>query len=403
MIVLHVVPYFAPAWAFGGVCRAVTELARAQTSAGHAPIVLTSNALTRSSQLPAGEEWLDGVRVIRLQNRSAAARARFNLSTPAGFRKTLGAVLHESAVDVVHSHEFRTVENLHLIRLPRRGTAPLVVSPHGTLTYATGRGRAKRAWDALFAGRLLPAFDQIVALSPAEADDVRALWARYHVPLDPAQIAIVPNGVDPAAFADRPARPAARGRWNLGNGPVVLFMGRLAERKGIALLVDAFADVAKAFPRARLLIAGPDEGLESTIRAAAHTLGLSDHVVLAGLLSGEDRLAAFAAADLFALPAVGEGFSVSVLEALVCGVPVALSPQCHFPSVVEHNAGVIVNVTRDDWSTALRGLLSDPTRLSAMGACARDLACRSYAWPRIAAQMDSAYSAAREWRRTHRR
>jgi glycosyltransferase involved in cell wall biosynthesis len=402
MIVLHVVPYFAPAWAFGGVCRAVTELARAQASAATTPVVLTTDALTRRSRLPAGEERFDGIRVIRVPNHSMTARARFNLSTPAGFSKMLRAVLDETAIDVIHCHELRTVETLHATRLSRRDGPAIVVSPHGTLPYATGRGGAKRLWDRLFASSMLPAIDYVVALTEAEAADVRALWARYRVPLNRAQMAVVPNGVDPGGFTARPERAAARARWNLGDGPVVLFLGRLAERKGVAMLVDAFADVARALPRARLLVAGPDEGAEPALRAAIQAKRLSEHVVVAGLLSGDDRLAAFAAADVFALPAVGEGFSMAALEALACGVPVVLTPDCHFAAVAEEGAGLVVNRTCEEWATALTGLLHDAGRVGRMSRRARDFACRHFTWTRIVARMDAAYGAAIQWRDARR-
>jgi glycosyltransferase involved in cell wall biosynthesis len=394
MIILHVVPYFAPAWAFGGVVRAVAGLARAQVDAGHEPIVLTTDALTRSTRLPQGATTVDGTSVLRVRNRSSAARSRLNLSTPVNFRAALDGLLERHAVEVVHCHELRTIETLHVARLPAPTAPARIVSPHGTLPYTSGRTVAKRAWDRLLAKQMLPAFDAVAALTPAEAGDARSLWARFQVPIDDAQIRIVPNGVDPAAFAGRPAREAARARWHLGNGPVVLFLGRLAERKGVDLLVQAFAEAARGRPDARLLIAGPDEGAGRQVRAAVARLGLSDRVTHAGLLSDDDRLAALAAADLFALPAIGEGLPVAALEALACGVPVLASPDCHLPDLETEGAGLVVARTPAAWAAALGQLVDDEARRDTMSTRARSLACRRYTWARVAAEMDAAYGVA---------
>jgi glycosyltransferase involved in cell wall biosynthesis len=402
MTVLHVVPYFAPAWTFGGVCRAVTGLARAQARMGHRPIVLTTDVLNRSARLPSGEEEIDGVRVIRLRNLSQAVRGRLNLSTPRGFGQALRRLTDRGVADVVHCHELRTVETARAAWLTRGGAA-LVLSPHGTLSYATGRSRTKRIWDALLAPRILPAFDHVLALTSPEAAEVRALWARHRVPLDATQLSLVPNGVDPCDFASSPPPAAARARWNLGDGPVILFMGRLSPRKGLAILVEAFAGVTRAVPHARLLVAGPDEGAGPPARAAARDLGVRDQVVFAGALTGDDRFAALAAADVFALPAVGEGFSVAVLEALASGVPAVLSPECHFPEVASEGAGLIAERTPAVWAAAVRDLLLDPARRQRMRERARDLVSRRYTWTRIAADMDAAYRSAIEWRQAYLR
>jgi glycosyltransferase involved in cell wall biosynthesis len=401
MTVLHVVPYFAPAWAFGGVCRAASDLSRAQARAGHRVVVLTTDALSRTARLPAGELDVDGVRVIRLRNVVHTARARLNLSTPRGLAATVRRLLDDA--DVVHCHELRTVETLRACRVGAAGGAAIVLSPHGTLTYATGRRRAKRIWDALFARRTLPAFDAVLALTGSERAQVQALWASYGVPLAAERMPVIPNGVDICAFLRLPAREDARARWALGSGPVVLFLGRVAPRKGLSLLVEAFATLASGFPRARLLVAGPDEGAEAAARAAVRRLGIADRVVFAGPLSGDARLAAFAAADVFALPAAGEGFSVAALEALACRVPVVLSPDCGFQEVAEQGAGVIAAPSAPALADALRDLLGDRPRLAEMRERAWRLAGERYSWANIAPRVDAAYRSAIAWRQARNR
>ncbi len=109
MNILHVTPYYAPAYAFGGVTRAVEGMARALVRHGHTVTVLTTDALTPTERCtdPA-DEMRDGVRVLRARN--LFKRGTLNLSTPIGLR----GLLRDLTPDVIHCHEFRTVENLLL-------------------------------------------------------------------------------------------------------------------------------------------------------------------------------------------------------------------------------------------------------------------------------------------------
>src|SRR5260370_10710064 len=105
--ILHVAPYFAPAFAYGGVVSAVTGLATAQADRGHHVTVLTTDALTRSQRNPVLRETIAGVEVVRCRNVSRVLRARLNLSFPRGFPATFAELARRA--DMVHVHELRTV------------------------------------------------------------------------------------------------------------------------------------------------------------------------------------------------------------------------------------------------------------------------------------------------------
>ena len=391
MNVLHVLPYYAPAWAYGGVVRAVTDLTRAQAAAGHRVFVLTTDTRSPTARLEALRETLDGVHVVRVRNRSNRLRGTLNLSSPRGMAAAAERLVREEGIAVVHCHELRTVENLLVTPVAQRLGIPAVVSPHGTLPYHTGRSLVKQLWDRLLGARLLPRFAGVVALTAHEAEDARLVWRACGQRLEEGAVFVVPNGVHLADFADLPPAEPFRARWGLGTGPVVFFLGRLHARKGVQLLIPAFAAATRNLPQARLLVVGPDEGMRAQLEALARAEGVAERVVFTGLLTGAEKLAALAAADVFALPAVGEGFSMAALEALACGLPAVLTPGCHFPEVAEAGAGVVVPREVGALGEALGALLRAPERRAAMGQAARALVAQHYTWGRVVAQLTDVY------------
>jgi glycosyltransferase involved in cell wall biosynthesis len=384
MRILHLTPYYAPAYAFGGVTRAVEGMARALSRRGHQVTVLTTDALDQTSRTtgPLESVEADGVRVVRARNQFVTLRGKANLSTPRGLRQAADSLLLE--VDIVHAHEFRTVENLLVLPHAAELELPLVLSPHGTLTTATGRGALKVLWDRLFSPMLARHFNAVVALTETESAEAEALWRRL-APDHSTKFAVVPNGIDPAEFADLSGGSAFRAHYGLGDAPVVLFMGRLHTRKGVDVLVRAFQQAN--VPGARLVIVGPDEGMLTALRPL-----LDDRIVVTGYLGGADRLAALAAADVFALPATGEGLSMAALEALGAGLPVILSPGCNLPEAESAGAGLIVAPQVDALADALARLLTDSAARATMGAAARRLISERFTWDAAAARLETVYA-----------
>ena len=374
--ILHITPYYAPAWSFGGVVSAVTGLTSAQAAQGHRVTVLTTDALDHATRSRIARETLNGVHVIRVRNLSHWARIRLNLSSPL----ELPNVFRELEPDVVHVHELRTVENL---LIPHR--APIILSPHGTLSLDTGRTMIKRGWDAVLGKTLLRKIDHIVALTAAEADEARGVWQMINVPLPP--VSIIPNGI----AADFAVKGDLRERYNLGAGTVILFLGRLHERKGLQFLTPPFAQIAAQDDDARLLIVGPDEGMLTTLQQMVAQHNLTDRVVFTGMLTGADRSAALATADIFVLPAVGEGLSMASLEAMSAGLPLIVTPGCNLPDIEARGAGLLVERSSDALMQALRTLIADPQRRHTMGEHGRLWVRDVFAWPRVVAQVEAVY------------
>jgi glycosyltransferase involved in cell wall biosynthesis len=382
MHILHLTPYYAPSYALGGVVRAVEGMAHALITRGHRITVLTTDALNQAhGRIHTHDEWLNGVQVRRVANVSTTLRGRLNLSTPVGMGRMAQTLLHD--VDVLHVHEFRTIENLLVTRHAYEQGIPIVLSPHGTLATHTGQSLLKQTWDSALSPYVAKHIRAIVALTEHEKSDSLRLWQQSgHVPTP--DITVIPNGVNLHDFAHLPDAGVYRQKWGLGAERVVLFLGRLHPRKGAHILLRAFLQAN--MPNTRLILAGPDDGLGETLRQHA-----DERVVMTGYLDGQDRLGALCVADVFVLPAIGEGLSMATLEAMACGIPVIISPECYLPIVAEVGAGVIVEPQVGLLAQALETLMSDDATRANMGAKARELVENYFTWERVGAQLEAVY------------
>ncbi|GAB1422064.1 glycosyltransferase [Anaerolineales bacterium] len=384
MHIIHITPYYTPAYAFGGVVRACEGMTQALAQQGHQVTVITSDSLNSGQRLQGPlEENIHGVQVLRVPNYAPWLRGKFNLSSPKGLRAQ--AAKHLDQADIVHVHEYRTLENLLLIPEIRKRHIPIVLSPHGTLNTSTGRSTLKKLWDHFLSPRIAHDITHIVVLAENEAEEVRAVWKNFAPPLVEDQISIIPNGVNMHTFSQIGDGSAFRKRYQIGDSEtVVLYMGRLQERKNVDLLIRAFqqADV----PNSRLVIAGPDEGMLERLQPL-----IDARVILTGFLDGEARLEAFAAANLFALAARGEGLSMAMLEAMAAGLPLLISPECNFPQAETEGVGRVLEIDQTAWAQALRQALTDPQWLKEGGKRSQVLIERDYIWDSIALRLESLY------------
>jgi glycosyltransferase involved in cell wall biosynthesis len=107
----------------------------------------------------------------------------------------------------------------------------------------------------------------------------------------------------------------------------VLFLGRITYKKRVDLLLEAFRDVHREIPRARLIVAGPDdEALLPKLEQLSRRLGVDRAVTFAGQVQGRQKRSLLDQADAFVLPSTSENFGIGVVEALAAGLPTVATP-----------------------------------------------------------------------------
>ncbi len=120
------------------------------------------------------------------------------------------------------------------------------------------------------------------------------------------------RGVDSQRFDPAHRREALRKQWN-AEGPVALYVGRLAAEKNLPLALDAYTAMRRANPATRLVVVG-DGPLRDTVRQRC------PDAILAGVQRGEDLSAHYASADIFLFPSLTETFGNVTLEAMASGL-----------------------------------------------------------------------------------
>jgi len=270
---------------------------------------------------------------------------------------------HILEFDVVHIHAMFSYSSIAAASCCWRAGVPYIVRPLGTLSKWGMRNRRpwlKQLSFALIEKRILKHAALVHYTSEQEAAE-----AQFLISGEPSLI--VPNPVDLApkrsAGGLRAAYPQLAGRT------IVLFLSRLDQKKGLDLLLPAFAKARVSNPQAALVIAGDgDPEFVRGLHEQACTLGIEHEVIWAGFLRGDAKSNALADADIFALPSYSENFGVAVVEAMGAGIPVVVTDQVGIHQAVrEENAGFVAGCSVSEVESALSRLLNDPQLRSEMG------------------------------------
>ena len=282
-----------------------------------------------------------------------------------------------AAADVIHLMNHWTVINALVYRAARKQGKPYVICPAGALP-VTGRSRLlKYIYNAIIGNAIVRNADCMIAISDNE------IGAYLHYGGQAERVALIPNGIDANEFACND-RMGFLVRHALPDRPIVLFVGRLNPIKGPDLLLRAFLALDQRFADWQLVLVGPDEGMRAELDSLAWSSGAGERVHFLGFLHGEEKSAAYHAAELLVIPSRQEAMSIVALEAGICGRPVLLTDQCGFSEVESAGGGLVVEATPGALQAGLEGLLAlRSEERSAMGRRLQALVERDYRWEAV--------------------
>ena len=380
---LHVVPYYEDAWAYGGIPRATSALAAALSARGHAVTVVTTDACEAGRRCRRGIADRDGVTVGTFPNLSNTLAYHLQLFAPIGLGTWLQR--HARQFDVAHLHACRHLPGALAARALARAGVPWVLTPHGPAPLIERRRAAKRLFDRIVGRRALRDAAAIVAATEAERDEL------IREGIDRERLHVVPPPVDLDPFATPIARGRARAALAVGTAPLVVYLGKLTPRKRLDVLVEAFGRLRHA--GAKLVIAGNDMGAGRAIARDVTRRGLGDRTRFTGLLTGRARLELLADADVVAYASEREIFGLVPLESLLAGSPVVVANDSGAGEVVTGVGGglVVPPGAADALATALDAILADGVRWRAAARDASERVRQRYAPDRVARETTRLY------------
>jgi glycosyltransferase involved in cell wall biosynthesis len=325
---LHIIPSIEAR--SGGPAEAIKKLAAELRHFGHTVdiVCLDSSAHADKSDDAAFD------RVVRLGHHAGKYSFSFRL-----VRWLIEHARQYDAIVVDGIWQFHSAAAVFSLR-PQK--IPYFVMPHGMLDpwFNTGHPLkfAKKLVYWLFVERHVLSNAKGVLFT---TDSERTL-ARKAFPLYRAKENTMTIGTLPPPSIEKTQVQAWRASGQPDDKKLMLFLGRLHEKKGCDLLIRAFHDLRDAAKDYQLVIAGPDNnGLAAKLRREAEQLGLAGRITWIDMVSGADKWSLLRAADVMVLPSHQENFGVVVAEALACGVPVLLTDKVGiWQEVVADGAGV---------------------------------------------------------------
>ena len=201
---------------------------------------------------------------------------------------------------------------------------------------------------------------------------------------------VIPMGVDLKAFS--PSKKSSSIRKRLGiNGPFILTVGRMAEKKGFKYLIAAMPKILKRLPKAKLVLIGdgPDKEM---LERLANELNLGSNVVFAGKVTHKELERWYPTADVFVLPSIvtsegdTEGLGVVFLEAIASGTPIIGSNVGGIPDIIKHNkTGLLAPQNDTDaLADAIIKVLTDSTLNRKLRKNAIDFVKERFTWDLVA-------------------
>lgn len=298
----------------------------------------------------------------------------------AGLRRAVERMVREIAPDVVHAH-WLVPQGAIAASVCRTADVPYVVTAHGADVFGLqmAAGRAAKRYALRHAAA-------VTAVSRPLASEIVKIYPDCSAPR------IISMGVDAARFKRDAALSHVRAQFS-PKGPLLLFVGRLEEKKGVGYLIEAMPPILEKFPSATLLIVGTGS-LEPSLKNLSRSLNLEDSIIFAGSVQNNDLPAYYSAADVFIGPSVRtpggdtEGLGLTFIEAGLSGCALVGSDVGGIPDLIRDGETGLLVPEKDGAAIAhaVMRLLGDPAFARRLAMEARSVFERDYDWGIVSAK-----------------
>jgi glycosyltransferase involved in cell wall biosynthesis len=381
--ILHVIPSIS--LKHGGPSVAIAAMAEASRRAGMDVVVVTTDDDGDNGRLdvPLGTPLeRDGVTHFFFRRDFVPYKISFGLARWLN-RNT-------DQFDIVHIHALFSFASTAAARIARRKKIPYVIRPLGVLNQWGLEHR--RPFLKRLSLRLieLPILRRAAAIHfTTEQERREAAGIGAAVAVSRSFVVPIPVEVKDSGDKDNFLRkyPSTAGK------KLILFLSRIDRKKGVELLLNAFAGVKCSESNSLLVIAGDgDSRYVGSLRAQADKLGISADIVWTGFLGRAEKANAYAAASLFVLPSYSENFGIAAVEALAAGVPAILTDQVALArDVADGGAALVVQADEISLRAAILRVLADAGLREQLSINGRAAAARLFSFDAVGSSLAEQY------------
>lgn len=362
MRIVHVLPSIEQE--ASGPSYSVASLSRTMTSAGMASTLIATGP----------PRVVPGLDLLNFPRR----RFPYRLGRSPEMYRWLEERVATKHIDIVHNHSIWMMPNVYPGWATRNTNVPLVVSPRGTFSeWAMRHSQFVKLlfWNGL-QKRAIKHAGLFHATAESEYRDIRRLGFRQPV-------AIIPNGVaiSPMLAQDK-----------IDSHHTLLFLSRIHPKKGLEILLTAWARLQARYPNWRLRIVGPGDRQYLRQLGELATSLMVERVRFEGPIYGIEKQRAYQSAGLFVLPTHSENFGMAIAEALAAGCPVITTKGAPWSSIPEEGVGWWIDLGVEPLQLALEQAMSNsPRTLAQMGAKGQRWMEKDFSWEQAANKMLESY------------
>ncbi len=347
----------------GGISSYVFNLAQGLKARGHRVIVGSS-----------GGEWVRRLDKAGIRHIGLPLRTKSVIS-PKLFLAyfALKRIIREENIEVIHSQT--RVTSVLACRVSRKTGIPFISTCHGFF---------RASWERM----IFPCWGRmVIAISGAVREHlIRDFRVSQEI------IRLVHNGIDieKSKVKSQKTKIELKREFGLKEGPVVGIIARLSEVKGHKYLIMAMKKVIEKIPDVQLLIVGEGK-IQKDLEALADKLGIEKNIRFVPAVS--DTSEPLSVMDVFMMPSLQEGLGLSIMEAMLFGVPVVASKVGGIPSLVKDGiTGVLVKPEdSDSLALAIIDLLKNEEKAAGLAVAAKELIIREFSLEKMVEQTERVY------------
>ncbi len=286
--------------------------------------------------------------------------------------------------DIIHGHAFWYAPADIAARVAKNKHVPFVLN---TYYYNTDNRRSMKwqLYRILYGRATVAAADAVIVISPYEKEMLEKDGFMLQ------RVELIPPGIETAAFEKQYTNPFPG--WNIKEKQILLFAGRIAQAKGVDLLIDAFAHVKRQKKDIRLVLIGEDFGFKAQCQKKAQQLGIENSITWTGKVKREELIGAYQHATAFVFPSRFEAFGIVLLEAGAAGCPILATDGSAIPFIVKHEkTGLLFQQENaEDMAAKIISLLNNPSLANSLKNTARNRAHTEFSWDHSISKLTKLY------------